>query len=102
MVLATAEATLNTAVDALIDAWVVYVNLLGANEEIKITFVSPSSGDTAADSTQGTAAVIKAAFRLNRVYHWDNNPNTADNVPLSVAGKPLFWKVTNTAGDLAG
>ena len=86
MVLATAEATLNAATDTLIDAWVVYVNLLAANEEIKIILCDRLKGDTAADSTQGTAAVIKAAFKSNRVYRDQNTSQGGPKDPNKGGG----------------
>jgi hypothetical protein len=102
MALATDEMTLNALVDALIDGWVVFINAIGANERIQIVRSAPMKGNLAADSTQGTAANLKASFDFGRHQFWTNNPNTADNVPISIGGQGLFFKVTNGAGDLSG
>lgn len=100
MALGSDEATFNAAVDTLWAAWETFYDTLSANEEIQICFVRSKSGSLAADSTQGTDASDSAKFDTGRKYYWTNNPNTADNGPLEIAGIPLFWKVTNAAGDL--
>jgi len=100
MALATEEAAINTAVDVFMDAWETFTDHIAANEEIRIVWVSPNSGDLAADSHQGVDT--NAVFDFGRQYYWSNNPNTAASTILSIGGKPLFFKVTNAAGDLAG
>jgi hypothetical protein len=101
MALGTEEATFNGVVDDLIDAWVVVVNALSAAEQTRIVWGAPTKGNLATDSTQGTAANLKAALDFASEYHWNNNPDTADSVPISIEGMPLFFKITNAAGDLA-
>jgi len=101
MALGTEEATYNAAVDTLIDAWVVVVNALSANEVTQIVWGAPMKGNLAGDSRQGTAANIKAAMDMGRKYFWENEPDTAGSVPLSIGGNPLFHKITNDAGDLS-
>jgi hypothetical protein len=102
MALGTEEATFNAVVDTLIDAWIVMVNALDAAEVTKVVFCNPRGGSLAADERQGTAAAIKAAFDATQAVHdWANNPDTADSVPLSIKGHPLFFKVTNAAADLS-
>ena len=105
MALGTEEATFNTAVDVFMAAWETMIDDgLAANEDIKIVWVNSRYGDNASDSTQGSDAT--AVFGTadgdpkGRVFHWRNNPDTANDAPLEIGGRPLFFKVTNTAGDL--
>jgi hypothetical protein len=88
-------------VDTLIDAWVTVVNALSAAEVTQIVWGAPLKGGLAADTTQGTAAAIKAGMDMSRKSFWTNNPDTADSVPISLGGVPLFFKITNDAGDLS-
>lgn len=100
MALATDEATFNTAVDTLMAAWEVLTDALAANEDIQIVWVNGNKGSLTADTHQGVDT--SATFDLGRRFHWKNNPNTTDSTVLSIGGKPLFFKITNAAGDLAG
>ena len=98
MAVGTEEATFNAAVDTLIVAWEAMVDALAANEVTRIVWVASKKGDNEGDSTQGSDATI--VFDFGRQYYWKNNPNTTDDMPFEIGGKPLFFKVTNAAGDL--
>ena len=100
MALATAEATLNAAVDTFKAAVEAFTDTLDADEEIRIVWVDSKKGDLAADSTQGVDT--NALYDFGRQFYWKNNPDTTDSTVLEIGGRPLFWKVTNAAGDLAG
>ena len=100
MALATDEATFNTAVDVFMAAWEAFTDAIGANEVIQIVWVQSRKGDLAADSTQGVDT--NATFDLGRRHYWNNNPDTANSTVFEINGKPLFFKVTNAAGDLTG
>ena len=102
MALGTEEATFNGLVDDFIDAWITMVAALGDGEVTKIVLCSPRGGGTAADVRLGSAAEIKAAFDpAGWVINWTNTPDASTDVPLSMNGHPLFFKVTNEAGDLS-
>lgn len=98
MAVGTEEATYNAAVDVLIVAWEAMVDALAANEETQIVWVASKLGDNPGDSAQGSDATI--AFDFGRRFYWRNDINTTDDMPFEIGGKPLFWKVTNAAGDL--
>lgn len=100
MALGTEEAAFNVAVDAAMDAWETMIDDgLGASEVTRITWVMSRYGDNASDSTQGSDAT--AVFDpTGRVHYWTNNPNTTGDTPFEIGGRPLFFKVTNAAGDL--
>jgi hypothetical protein len=98
MALGTEEATFNAAVDTLMAAWETMTDALDANEVTRIVWVASKKGDLGADSTQGVDT--NALFDFARQYYWKNNPDTANSTALEVGGKPLFFKVTNAAGDL--
>jgi len=100
MALEADEATFNAAVDTLMAAWETLVDALGANEEIQIVWVASKKGDNEGDSTQGSDAT--AVFDTGRRFYWNNNPNTTNDSPFEIGGRPLFFKVTNADGDLAG
>lgn len=105
MALGTEEATFNTAVDVFMAAWETMIDDgLAANEDIKIVWQSSRYGDNASDGTQGSdaTAVFDTADGApkGRVFHWRNNPDTASDAPFEIGGRPLFFKVTNAAGDL--
>lgn len=99
MALGTEEATFNVAVDTFMAAWETMTDALAANEVTRIVWVASKFGDLAADSTQGVDT--NAVFNFGRQYYWKNNPNTTDSAALEVGGKPLFFKITNAAGDLS-
>lgn len=98
MAVGTEEATFNAAVDTLIVAWEAFVDAMDANEETQIVWVASKKGDNEGDSTQGSDATI--VFDFGRKYYWKNNPNTTDDMPFEIGGNPLFWKITNAAGEL--
>jgi len=98
LALGTEEATFNAAVDTLMAAWETMVDALSDGEETRIVWVQSKKGDNAGDTTAG--ADTTATFDFGRQYYWNNNPDTTGDVPLEIGGKPLFWKVTNAAGDL--
>lgn len=99
MALGSEEADFNAGVDALHVLWEAMVDALDANEQIRITWQMSRYGDNASDSTQGSDAT--AVFDpTGRVYYWSNNPNTTDDMPFEIGGRPLFFKITNAAGDL--
>ena len=102
MALGTEEATFNAAVDTLVDAWVTVVAALASAEKTKVVFCNPRGGGNAADERLGSAAEIKATFDATQwVHEWQNTPDATTDVPLSLDGHPLFFKITNAAGDLA-
>lgn len=99
MALAAEEATFNAAVDTLMAAWETLIDANAANEEHMIVWVESKKGDNAGDSTMGEDT--NATFDFGRLYYWINNPDTTNDVPLEIGGRPLFFKVTNAAGDLS-
>lgn len=99
MALESEENTFNVAVDVLMAAWEALIDTHSANEVTRIVWVASKFGDLAADSTQGVDT--NAVFNFGRQYYWKNNPNTTDSAALEVGGKPLFFKITNAAGDLS-
>jgi len=103
MSLATEEATFNTAVDDLIAAWETLIDANSANEQMQIAFVRSKTGDNANNSKWGDAddATQLTKFDTGRKFFFKINPDVTGDVPLEVGGRPLFWKVTNDAGDLA-
>ena len=98
MAVGTEEATFNAAVDTLIDAWITMVDALSAAEVTQIVWVESKKGDNAEDSTQG--ARTTTTYDMGRRSFWANIVDTTGDVPLEIDGKPLFWKVTNAAGDV--
>ncbi|MCP4898897.1 MAG: hypothetical protein GY906_18145 [bacterium] len=100
MALSTDEATFNAAVDTLMAALETLTDALAANEEIRIVWVDSKRGDLAADTHQGVDT--NALFDMGRQFYWHNNPNTTNSTVLEIGGRPLFFKITNAAGDLAG
>jgi hypothetical protein len=98
MALGTEADTLNAAVDTFMAAVEAYTDTLAANAEIRIVWVASKKGDLAANSTQGVDT--NATFDMGRQFRWKNNPNTTDSTVLEIGGRPLFWKITNAAGDL--
>ena len=102
MALGTEEATFNGLVDDLIDGWVTVVAALASAEKTRIVFCNPRGGGNAADERLGSAAEIKAAFDATQwVIEHINTPDATTDVPLSMNGHPLFFKITNAAGDLS-
>ena len=100
MALGTEEATFNAAVDTLMAAWNVLIDVNSANERMQICWVKSQKGDNANNSKWG--ADTTATFNsLGPKDYFIINPDVTDDVPLEVGGKPLFWKVTNDAGDLS-
>lgn len=100
MALAAQEDAFNTASLALMDAWETLVDDgLAAGEEIRIVWCKSRYGDNASDGAQGSDAT--ALFDpTGRCFYWTNNPDTTADVPLEIGGRPLFFMVTNAAGDL--
>jgi hypothetical protein len=103
MALGTEEATFNGTVDTFIAAWETFVDALDAAEEVRIVWMASKRGDNADSSTVGNAddATQLAKFDLGRQYYFSNSPDVTGDVPFEVGGKPLFFKITNAAGDLA-
>jgi hypothetical protein len=101
MALASDEATFNAAVDTLTTAWEAFTDAIAANEEIRIVFCAKHSGTTPGNSDM-SGDLTAITYDLGRQYYVKNNPdNTDDNCFLHAGGHPLFWKLTNAAGDLA-
>jgi hypothetical protein len=98
MALGTEEATYNAAVDTLMAAWQTMIDAGAGAEVWQIVWVESKKGDNAEDSTQG--ADTTATYDFGRRYFWANIVDTAGDIPLEIGGKPLFFKVTNAAGDL--
>jgi hypothetical protein len=102
MALSAAANTLNTAVDTLEAAFSTYIDTLSANDEVQIAFVKSKYGDNANNTKWGDAdgATQKTRFDTGRKFRFTVNPDAAGDIPLEIAGRPLFFKVTNDAGDL--
>jgi hypothetical protein len=100
MAVGAEEATFNAAVDTLTTAWEAFTDHIGANEEIRIVFCQKHRGSTPGNSDMsGDGAAI--LYDHGRVFYTKNNPdNTDDNCFLHVGGIPLFWKLSNAAGDI--
>ena len=101
MALGSDEATFNAAVDTLIDAWITYVNTLSSNEQVRVVWGYTDKGSTTGEGHMGSATSLKNAFNMGPQFYFKNNPDTLSNAPNSVAGRPLFFKITNAAGDLS-
>jgi hypothetical protein len=102
MALGTEEATFNAAVDTLIAAFETMVDALDPDEVVQICWIKSLSGDNPNNSKWGDAdsATQLAKFNTGVKDRFSNNPDVTGDVPLEVGGKPLFFKVTNDAGDL--
>jgi len=98
MAVGTEEATFNAAVDTFMAAWETMVDALDANEETQIVWIRSKCGDNESDTTQGSDAT--AIFDFSRRYFWANDVDTSSDSPFEIGGKPLFWKVTNAAGEI--
>jgi hypothetical protein len=100
MALGTEEAAFNALVDAFMDDWETLIDTgLADGEETRIVWVASKRGDNPSDSQQGSDTT--AVFDMGRQFYWHNNPDTAADVPLEIGGRPLFFKITNAAGDLS-
>ena len=104
MALSAAEATLNTASDTFMAAWVTYTNTLALDATTQIVFANINKGDNANNSKYHDLAANKSAFFDARPggvrERVKNNPDVTGTASLSAGGKPLFFKITNDAGDL--
>lgn len=100
MALSAAANTLNTAVDTLMAAWEVYCDTLTANDKVAIAFIESNRGSQAANTKYGTDASDTSKYRGGVLHYFEYNPDITDYHPLQVGGKPLFWKISNVAGDL--
>ena len=98
MALGTEEATYNAAVDTLIAAWVTVVDAMAASEETQIVFMRSKKGDSPGNSSYGAPGA--GVYDFNKKYYVKNFPDVTGDTPLEVANIPLFWKITNLAGDL--
>ena len=100
MAIGTEEATFNAAVDTLLAAWATLIDAnTGLTEKMNICWVKSKKGynpDNAKWGEDGNALFDsfgpKAYFYIN--------PDVTGDVPFEVGGKPLFFKVTNDAGDI--
>jgi hypothetical protein len=103
MALASEEATFNGAVDTFIAAFETYCDALSAGEEVRIVWMESKRGDNASDTKLGNAddATQLSKFDLGRQFYFSYTPDVTGDVPFEVGGKPLFFKITNAAGDLA-
>lgn len=100
MAVGTEEATFNAAVDTLTTAWEAFTDHIGANEIVPIIFCQIHKGTTPNNSDMsGDGAAI--TYDTGRYFYLKNNPdNTDDNCFLHAGGRPLFWKITNAAGEV--
>lgn len=98
--LTTEAATFNTAVDTLMAALDTYIASLSGGETIAFVPVERLKG-SATDSRFGIDT--GALFKGNGVRHYlkiTNSTTSPVDIPLAVGSKPLFWKLTNSAGDI--
>ena len=102
MAVGTEEATFNAAVDTLIAAFETLVDHMSANEVNQICWISSLQGDNANNFKWGDAdsATQLARFDTGRKSRFKVNPDVTGDIPLEVGGRPLFWKITNDAGEL--
>jgi len=100
MALSADANTFNAAVDALMAAWEVYCDTLATNTKVAVAFIQSHQGSQAANTEYGTDASDTGKFVGGVLHYFDYNPNITDYHPLEVGGKPLFWKISNVAGDL--
>lgn len=101
MALNSNQAVLNAAVDTLMAAWETYIETLSGGEQLLLVPCEGSKGD-ANNSHWGSDAT--AVFNGNGVRHiLKVTESTSDpgDIPLQAGKHPLFWKITNAAGDLS-
>lgn len=99
MALAAEEATFNAAVDTLLAAWETLIDTgLAANEKIQIVKLKRRSTNASADRLGVDSA---QEYDFGKKFIGFNTPDVTDSFMISVgASGPLFFKVTNDAGDL--
>jgi len=101
MALSAAANTLNAAVDTLMAAWSTYIDTLSLDAKGQIVFIQSLYGDNADNSKWGDADGATQITRYKGPHEFFTvNPDVTGDVPLEIGGKPLFWKITNDAGDL--
>jgi len=104
MALGADEATFNAAVDTLWAAWEAVMDTMSAKEEFPICWVrsrKSHSLSAANAETYGDDATDTGMFDTS-IKHWHKYmPDIDDQNPLEIGGKPLFFKITNLAGDLS-
>ena len=98
MALSAEENAFNDGVDALQVLWEAMVDAMAGDAEVRIVWAASKYGDLAADSTQGADDTL--LYDFGRQYYWRNNPNTTNSMPHEIGGRPLFFKITNAAGEL--
>ena len=98
MALAAEEATFNAAVDTLLAAWEVVLDAMSADEKLQIVKLKARSTNTTADRLGVDSA---QEYDFGKKFIGFNTPDVADSFKISVgASGPLFFKITNDAGDL--
>lgn len=106
MALGTEEATFNAAVDTLIAAWETVLDAMSANEEFRVVFMKrqldADHTATTGNGLQGLDSALGAAdWDFGKQYIARNTPDVTDSFKVSIGGRPLFFKITNAAGDLS-
>ncbi len=105
MALGAEEATFNAAVDTLIAAWEVVLDAMSANEEFQIVFMKrqldADHSATTGNATRGLDGSLGAPdWDMGRRFIARNTPDVTDSFIVSIGERPLFFKITNAAGDL--
>ncbi len=102
MALSSTRAIYNAAVDTLVDALEAMLEAEpAAGAQLAFVPCEKSKGN-AADSHFGGRAGGGVVFNGNGVRRYVTFPSKTDEapVPLQVGTHPMFWKITNSAGDI--
>ncbi len=104
MALSSTRAIYNTAVDTLMAAAEVMIEAEPGEEGGQLIFVAAETmrGDHATDSNWGSDANALFDGVKGIRYYLDMKGwhATAADVPLKIGRHPMWWKLTNAAGDV--
>ena len=98
MALTTEEAAVNTAVDTLIAAWEAMVDAKTQGNQIQCVPIKIEQAGLPHKRWGNDAGAIQWDFARKQIF--TRELTTADRFPISVGIYPLFFKMTNAAGDL--
>jgi hypothetical protein len=100
MALAAAAATFNAAMQTLIDAWETYHDTLSAGDVTQVAFFQGYKGDGFA-GRHGDADGTLPIDTLGRKFRVEYTVDVTGDVPWIAGKHPLFWLITNDAGDIS-
>jgi hypothetical protein len=96
MALSAEQAAVNSAMDDLVTAYAAFINSLNAGDEIQVCYQRSKTGSA---GKYGNAS--NTAYETGRKYREKLVYAATATVPMEAGDSgPLFWKVTNDAGDL--